>query len=573
MKSFAALGNAGVALQSTGWQILCNQSAPSASNESMQIVESQTLETECLSFSSIPHTTRLFDDFLHHFERVKQFYPHPPLSQDWWAEEITKIQYPAERRRAVAAVLERQNREFGAGEKTLSNIERLRQGAAAVVTGQQVGLFGGPTFCILKALTAVIMAEKAGAVPMFWLATEDHDLEEINTVNFAAGDHLQKFTVNVPHREGAPVGSIAFTDEITAATQQVEALFGKSEISELLAASYSKGETFGTAFAKFYTKVFSEMGVVFLNPLDQELHRIAQPVLRAALEKSEEINQALVARNQELEAAGYHAQVKVTPSHTLCFYFEDGARTPIRHQDGEFFIGERKLAAAALLKETEQCPEQFSANVLLRPLMQDYLLPTLCYIGGPAEAAYFAQIEVVYRKLAGRVTPIIPRIFATLIEPRTAKLLDRYQLSLADFFTTQEKARELVAGRALPDSILASFDLAAEHVEKALAVIQGPLEKLDRTLIDAADNAGSKMRYQLQGIRDKAARAEARKNTEVLRHADELITALYPNKDLQEREVGAAYFLLKYGQSVLKQIKTAVRIGCGEHQVIRIQAG
>src|SRR6476469_2265880 len=573
MKSFAALGNAGVALQSTGWQILCNQSAPSASNESMQIVESQTLETECLSFSSIPHTTRLFDDFLHHFERVKQFYPHPPLSQDWWAEEITKIQYPAERRRAVAAVLERQNREFGAGEKTLSNIERLRQGAAAVVTGQQVGLFGGPTFCILKALTAVIMAEKAGAVPMFWLATEDHDLEEINTVNFAAGDHLQKFTVNVPHREGAPVGSIAFTDEITAATQQVEALFGKSEISELLAASYSKGETFGTAFAKFYTKVFSEMGVVFLNPLDQELHRIAQPVLRAALEKSEEINQALVARNQELEAAGYHAQVKVTPSHTLCFYFEDGARTPIRHQDGEFFIGERKLSAEELLSEAERCPEKFSANVLLRPLVQDYLLPTLCYAGGPSEIAYFAQIEVVYRKLAGRVTPIVPRIFATLVEPRAAKLLDRYQLSLADMLNAPEKTRELVAARALPDSILKSFDAAAEHLEQALALLQGPLEKLDRTLVDAAENAGSKMRYQLQGVRDKAARAEARKNTEVLRHADELITALYPNKELQEREVGAAYFLLKYGRGVVEQIKATARTGCGEHQVIRIQAG
>ncbi len=173
--------------------------------------------------------------------------------------------------------------------------------------------------------------------------------------------------------------------------------------------------------------------MVFLNPLDKELHAIAQPVLRAALEKSEEINQALTARNQELEAAGYHAQVKVTPSHTLCFYFEDGARTPVRHQDKEFFIGERKLAAAELLNEAERCPEKFSANVLLRPLMQDYLLPTLCYIGGPAEVAYFAQIEVVYRKLAGRVTPIVPRIFATLIEPRIAKLLDRYQLSLPTF--------------------------------------------------------------------------------------------------------------------------------------------
>lgn len=537
------------------------------------MVEIPNVETECLAFSNIPHTTRLFDDYLHHFDRVKQFYARPPLSQDWWADEIRKIKYPAERRQVVASILERQNREFGAGEKTLANIERLRKGAAAVVTGQQVGLFGGPTFCILKALTAVIMAEKAGAVPMFWLATEDHDVEEVNTVNLSAGDHLQKFTVNVPHVEGAPVGNIAFTDEITAAVAQVEALFGKSEISELLAVSYRKGETFGTAFARFYTKIFSEMGVVFLNPFDKELHAIAQPVFRAALERSEEINQALVARNHELEAAGYNAQVKVTSSHTLCFYFENGARTPVRHQDGAFFIGERKLSAAELLSEAERCPEKFSANVLLRPLMQDYLLPTLCYIGGPAEIAYFAQIEVVYRKLAERVTPVVPRIFATLIEPRIAKLLDRYQLSLPDLFNTPEKTRELVASRALPESILKSFDLAAEHVEKALALIQQPLEKLDKTLIDAAENAGSKMRYQLQAVRDKAARAEARKNTEVLRHADELITALYPNKDLQEREVGAAYFLLKYGQGVVEQIKAAAKTGCGEHQVIRVQAG
>jgi len=554
-------------------QILCNQRSRRESNESMQMVESPIVETECLPFSSIPHTSRLFEDYLHNFDNVKRFYARPPLGQDWWADETKKINYPVERRRAVAEVLERQNREFGAGAITLADIDRFREGAPAVVTGQQVGLFGGPTFCILKALTAVIMARKAGAVPMFWLATEDHDLQEINTVNLAAGDHLQKFTVNVPHREGAPVGDIAFTDEIAAAVVQVEALFGKSEISELLAASYRKGETFGTAFARFYTKVFSEMGVVFLNPLDKELHHIALSVLQTALEKSEELNQALIVRNKELEAAGYHAQVKVTPSHTLCFYFEDGARTPVRHQDGEFFIGERKLAAADLLNEAERCPEKFSANVLLRPLMQDYLLPTLCYIGGPAEVAYFAQIEVVYRKLAGRVTPIVPRIFATLIEPRIAKLLDRYQLSLPDLFNTPEKARELVASRALPDSILKSFDLAAEHVEKALALIQGPLEKLDKTLIDAAENAGSKIRYQLQGIRDKAARAEARKNTEVLRHADELITALYPNKELQEREIGGAYFLLKYGKSVLDQVKAAVRTGCGDHQVIRIQAG
>jgi len=470
-------------------------------------LESPTLESQCLPFSRIPHTSRLFDDYIHHFDNVKRFYARPPLARDWWQDEIKKIEYPAERRRQVADLLERQNHELGAGEKTLANIERLRAGAPAMVTGQQAGLFGGPLFTILKAITAVKLAEEAGAVPVFWIATEDHDFEEISSVNFPAGDHLKKFTVNVPHAEGAPVGEIAFTDEITAAVAQVEAIMGRSEISEILAASYRKGETFGTAFAKFYARVLAEYGVIFLNPLDPELHRIAQPVYRAALEKSVEINRALMERNEELEAAGYDAQVNVTPSHTLCFYFENGVRTPVRHHDKEFLIGERKLSAAELMAETERCPERFSANVLLRPVVQDYLLPTLAYFGGPSEIAYFAQIEVVYRKLAGRVTPILPRIFATLLEPRQAKLLERYQLELADLFAGPEKFRELVGSRALPDSILRSFDSAAQHLEEALKAIQQPLEKLDKTLVDAAENAGAKMRYQLQGLRDKAAGA------------------------------------------------------------------
>jgi bacillithiol biosynthesis cysteine-adding enzyme BshC len=536
----------------------------------MQTVESTPLESQCLPFSRIPHTTQLFDDYLYHFDRVKQFYARPPLESGWWPDEISKINYPAERRRQITDILERQNREFGAGEKTMANIQRLREGAAAVVTGQQVGLFGGPVFCILKALKAALLAEEAGAVPVFWLATEDHDFEEINSVNFPAGDHLKKFTVNVPHAEGAPVGSIAFEDEITAAVAQVEEIAGKSEISEALAAAYKKNETFGTAFAKFYAGVLSELGIVFFNPLDPQMHRVAQSVYRAALDQAEEINQALQQRSAELEAAGYHAQVKVTPSHTLCFYFEDGVRTAVRQHGEEFLIGERKLAAAELLGEVERCPERFSANVLLRPVVQDFLLPTLAYVGGPAEIAYFAQIEVVYRRIAGRLTPILPRLFATLVESRQAKLLDRYQLELADLFVAPEKFRELVAARALPKSILESFDAAAEHLELALAAIQQPLEKLDRTLLDAAENAGSKMRYQLQGLRDKAARAEARKNTEVQRHADELLAALYPNKELQEREAGAAYFLLKYGTAVLDQIKAQTRLHCAEHQVMMI---
>lgn len=535
----------------------------------MPMVETtRTVDSECLPFSSIPHTSRLFQDFLHHFERVQGFYARPPVESSWWQEEQQKIDYPLERRQAVAAILERQNREFGAGEKTLANIERLRAGSAAVVTGQQVGLFGGPLFCLLKAVTAASYAEKIGAVPVFWLATEDHDFEEINYVNFPETDHLKKFSVNVPHAEGAPVGKIIFTDEINAAVQQVRALLGTSEVAELLAASYRPGENFGSSFARFYSRACAELGIIFLNPLDPELQRLSTTVFAKALEQAGEINQRLLDRNHELESGGYHAQVKVTAMHTLCFYLEDGVRTPVRLDDNDFVVGGRKFSRKEMLEEAQRCPERFSANVLLRPIVQDFLLPTLFYIGGPAEIAYFAQIESVYRVLAKRVTPILPRFFATVVETRQAKLLDRYGFTLTDLFAGPEKLREMIAERGLPESVTKSFDTAGDHLETALQLIQESLEKLDRTLVDAASNAGSKMRHQLQTLREKAARAEARKDSEIQRHAEELSTLLYPNKELQEREIGAAYFLLKYGTGVVGRLKESLKQGCGEHQVV-----
>lgn len=534
------------------------------------------MKASCLPFSSIPHTNPLFLDFLHHFDRVREFYERPPAFADWWKDELQQIRYPQARRQRVAAVLERQNRGFGASARTLENIQRLKNGAATIVTGQQVALFGGPMFVVLKALTAVLLAEKAGAVPVFWLATEDHDLAEVNRVHLPASDHLATFTTTtLAHKEGAPVGDIAFNDQIQALFKQLEEQFGSSELLSILQESYRPGETFGSAFGKFYARVFADCGIVLLDPYDAEFHRITAPLYRDALLKAGEINQALAQRQQQLESAGYDAQVKVTPSHTLCFYLQQGARTPIRQassaQDG-FMIGDQSVSDEELIAQAEQHPERFSANVLLRPVVQDYLLPTLCFIGGPAEVAYFSQVEVVYRNLVGRVTPVLPRISATLIEPRQAKLLQRHQMTLLEALQGPEKLREYVAARALPESIMKSFDLAAERLDQAIFLIQRPLEKLDPTLSDAAENAGSKMRYQIQSLREKAARAEARKNTEVQRQAAELSTLLYPNKNLQEREVGSAYFLLKYGAGLIQQLREKLNVGCVEHQMVEIDS-
>jgi bacillithiol biosynthesis cysteine-adding enzyme BshC len=352
--------------------------------------------------------------------------------------------------------------------------------------------------------------------------------------------------------------------------QQAQSLLGSSEILEGLTASYRPGETFVSAFAKFYARVLGDAGIVFLDPLDAGLHRLAEPLYRSALEQSGAINQALLERERELETAGYHAQVKVTPSHTLCFYLEQDVRRPVQQEGQGFLIGGRQVSRGELLDEAGRCPERFSANVLLRPVIQDYLLPTLCYLGGPSEVAYFAQVETVYRQLSTRVTPIVPRIFSTLVEPRQAKLLKRYDLSFTDILAAPEKVREIVAARALPSSLMQSFDAASENLEQALAVIQPALETLDPTLLDAAENAGSKMRHQLQNLREKAARAEARKNSDLARHADALSSLIYPNKDLQEREIAALYFLQKYGPGLVETLEQNLRMGCLGHQVVEV---
>jgi bacillithiol biosynthesis cysteine-adding enzyme BshC len=532
------------------------------------------VSANCIPFSSIPHSTPLFLDFLHHFDKVSRFYARPPLFSQWWEDEQYKISNPRERSNAVAAVLERQNRGFGAAARTLENIQRLRDGAPAVVTGQQVALFGGPMFSLLKAISILRLAEKTGSVPVFWLATEDHDFAEVNFVHLPAADRMETYSINPSHQPDAPVGTIAFNDEISSQIKRAEEQFGSSEFLATLATSYHAGETFGSAFGKLYAQIFAEFGLVLLDPSDPELHRIAAPVFRDSLAQWSEIRAGLANRQEELENAGYHAQVKITPSHTLCFYLQDGIRTPVRYDPSEhdgFLIGENHISPQELIAETEAHPERFSANVLLRPVMQDYLLPTLAYIAGPTEIAYFAQVEVVYRNLLGRATPVLPRLSATVIEPRQAKLLERYQLSIPEAFRGPEKLREQVAARALPYSIMTSFDSAAQHLEQAIGLIEQPLAKLDPTLQDAAENAASKMRYQLQNIRDKAARAEARKNTEIQRHADELSTLLYPNKNLQEREIGSAYFLLKYGTGTLHQLMQKLQLNCLDHQVVELE--
>jgi bacillithiol synthase len=542
------------------------------------------VKSQCLPFRQIPHTTRLFTDFLSWSPSLQPFYSRSPHFAEWLKDETSALRYASARRERVAGILERQNQVWGASAKTLENIARLRGGASAVVTGQQVGLFGGPLFSIFKALTTVKLANEAttagsDSVPVFWLATTDHDLDEISHVSVLGADgSLQKLTAPTQGAHDAPVGTVTFGPDLEPVVEALAGSLGDSEVTQLLRDSYRAGENFGSAFARLFTRLFADWGVVLLDASDPELHQISQPIYQAAIEHAAELDDALLARGRELEAAGYHQQVKVTSSSTLLFTLRDGARVPIhRRSNGggaepDFLLADERIPRAEMQRRIAAEPHQFSANVLLRPVLQDYLLPTLAYVGGAAEVAYFGQAAVVYQALLGRVTPIIPRFSATIVEAKPQTLLERYGLAVPDTFHAAEALRESLAKHTLPADLQSAFDQADSSLKKSLAAIQQSLERLDKTLVEAAANAGSKMQHQLEQLRSRAARAELRQSEILGRHAELLSNALYPNKVLQEREIAGVYFIARHGAELLRNLYDTIHTDCLDHQIILLSS-
>ncbi len=547
-----------------------------------------SMKSQCLPFTQIPHTTRLFLDYLSYTPSVRGMYPRSPIFSEWVKDEAGLVVYDGARRARVSEILERQNRAWGASAKALENIERLRRGTVAAVTGQQVGLFGGPLFSIFKALTAVKLAETATAagvecIPIFWLATEDHDLAEVNQVALLSEQGvLQPFSLEGRALEravvtDAPVGTVKFGPEIDSVVEGMAALLGDSAVTGWLRQAYRPGESFGSAFAILFARLFAEWGVVLLDPADKEFHELAKPLFGAAIERASELNEDLLARGKAIEAAGYHQQVKVTSATTLLFEVKNGARTVVRRKNSgardtgdEFVVGEERASREELRERIDKAPERFNPNVLLRPVVQDYLLPTLVYTGGAAEVAYFAQVGVVYEKLLGRVTPILPRFSATLLEPKPDRILTHFQLGMPDVFLGPEKLREAIAARSLPPDLQERFEEAYASVERSMAALRESIGKLDSTLIDATENTRASIATNIDRLRAKVARAEQQRNEVITRKADALSGALYPHKALQEREVAAVSFVARYGPGLLGNLYETIRPDCHDHQVIAV---
>jgi bacillithiol biosynthesis cysteine-adding enzyme BshC len=474
-----------------------------------------------------------------------------------------------------------------AGSATATALEALRQGAGTVVTGQQVGLFGGPLFTPFKAATAIARARQATAAgkplaAIFWLASEDHDFAEINHVVFPARRELKKlvYAGDPAAHADRPVGGIVMDERITPLVDQAWELLGGSDAMDALAAAYRPGRTFAQAFAEFYAKVFAAQGLLVLDAGGRAVHRIGAPVLRAGIEQADELHAALTRRNGELEAAGYHVQVAVGAHSSLLFLIDDktGARMALKRTapgatepQGLWHAGRQSFSTSDLLGILETQPERISPSALLRPVFQDFLLGTSLIIGGPAEIAYFAQSAVLFEKILGRVTPAQPRFSGTLVEPAIGELLRTNELSMERVFAeSQDSLAQLLAARVMPVEGKQKLAAAGTALDAELGPVVEWMGKLDAGLGRSAETAASKMRYQMNRLRRLAANFQLQKEASLARHAEAIAQAFYPAGVLQERVHGAAFYFARYGFELAEEISVQAQDACPGHTVMRL---
>jgi bacillithiol synthase len=536
------------------------------------------MESDCLRFSEVPQTTELFASYTENFGKVKSFYGRAPDEAGVRAA-AKEVHLDAGTRSAVAEVLHAQNRSMGSDAAVENNIDRLANGAAAIVTGQQVSLFSGPAYSIYKALDAIRWAKKltrsgVDAVPIFWMATEDHDLAEANQAFFGERYGIARLELPLPERvAGRSVGRISLGDSADAVVEHAgELLQGaeRKEIAEALKASYRREETFGSAFGKLLARVLKGRGLILLDPLDKRLHELTRPIYRKAAEDAGQINEELLTRGKELGRKGFHAQVKVTRQSTLLFLDVEGKREPVRRKNGEFIAGSSRLSASELLRKIDEEPEALTASVLLRPVLQDSILPTAAYIGGPAEVAYMAQAQLVYRRVLGGMPAILPRASFTLIAPEVLRVLKKYHLTVPEALSGRQQLRRKMEAQYLPHGLAARFARDEKALRKILAGYNKPLGALDKTLIGAREAVGKKMLYQFAKLRGKAGRAENLRTGVLDRHETQIISALYPHRGLQERTLCLLPFLARQGAELLDRLESAMGEPCQGHRLLML---
>ncbi len=543
------------------------------------------MHSEYLSYRNLPGTSPLLTDFSDQFHKVENFYPPLPTTSKEIAARAKKVtsveRFPMGK---LLPVLKAYNESLGCSPSVLKNIARLESSdCVAAVSGQQAALFGGPSYTIYKAATAIRLAaemrsEGIEAVPVFWLASNASDFEEIRCSHFnnAEGSLLDVCYPNGPESRFQMAGTIPLRDIedcLEKISSHTQSLPFSTSILENLSKAYSKTRTFREAFAVWLSETFKDYGLIVFDPLIEGYHDNLSDFFERTIMNRSSLNTDLLTRNTALEKASYTPQVWVDETESLLFLVDDLKRYKLQYINGSFRAKGQKdfsFSESELLNIARNHPEQLSTNVLLRPILQDYLFPTAYYIGGPAEVAYFAQSNSISHYW-GLETIILPRAGFTIVNKRQQRYLKRHQLEPIDMLQkTQDAIAEIILSKSKTGIVLEEIDRIKTSLASELHLLEQQIEQSDATVASLLKNSQGKIFYQLDKVRNRFVK-NYRSSTPALQgHLDYLLTHLRPSDRPQERVLNFSQFLMEQGPDFLHDITGLIQPFRLAHQLLKL---
>jgi bacillithiol synthase len=529
-----------------------------------------------------PWIRRLAADYAYDFRSVAPFFSGDPADRSAWADAIARTQAHGRRRAEIAAVIAGQQERRGTP-------ARARQAGAlladpstvAIVTGQQAGLFGGPLFTLFKALTAIKLAEQVTrdhnvpAVAVFWIDAEDHDWEEVRSCT-VFDDAFAPRSVSLPARPGAepaPVATIALDHSIVDVLSEIERLLPPTEfrgpLLDGLRRAYAPGIGMADAFGRWMEEVLGNRGLIVYDSSDPASKPLVSQVFARELSMPGTTVKLAALAGSDLTARGYHAQVHGQDDGVALFHI-DGGRRAIRQQDGRFVIGDEQYAAPALIEQATTQPGGFSPNVLLRPIVQDTLFPTICYVAGPNELAYLGQLRGVYEHFGVPMPLFYPRATATILDSAALRFLTKYKLPLEALQAQDEAALNDLLKTQIPPVVEESFTEAERAIGAQMARLIQAMPALDPTLEGAARSTLERMQRDLQTLHGKMIQAAKRRDETLRRQFIHARALAFPGGHAQERTVGFLSFLNQYGPALVDRLDEELPLDLGRHWIVTI---
>jgi len=533
-----------------------------------------------IPIDALPFGSRLTKDYLRFDEQVAGFFNGDyRRSITYQAAATVAAGTPRADRRALLERLYHQNESFGMAQATKRHLEQLADPQClAVVTGQQVGLLTGPLYTIYKALTTCRLAESLAGelqrpvVPVFYLATEDHDFDEVRWLGWRNQKYEFEKKIYTPALmpQRTPMSGVVLDAAIVDLLQQLddesEASPFKAQFLNLAGECYRPSVTLADAFARFFTTLLADWGVVLLDAADAQLKELAQPIFQQELTEGTSVS-AMLRTNRELADRGYHSQLAVHPQRPHLFILTQG-----RHSLEQTDTGLRDMHSGARFtaEQLAREPARLSPKAALRPIVQDWLLPTIAYVAGPGEIAYWAQLKRVYAGFHLPMPIVVPRASMTLVEAKIRRHLEKFSVSVDKVLTQPTASRQKVEQQLLPQQLTEPLRAVQQLMKETWPQLLQSVSSLDPTLVSPAQKTADQIAGAVEQLQAKLFRALQQKENAMADAWRVILDSLMPANELQERQLNVLPFLIKYGPALLTTLYEQIDLQRTDHHVVNI---